>query len=56
MLDHIIFSRKEKPRKPYVSEVFLVEHRGFEPLASTLPVWRAPSCANAPGLSWVSAL
>lgn len=26
----------------------LVEHRGFEPLTSTLPVWRAPSCANAP--------
>ncbi len=26
----------------------LVEHRGFEPLTSTLPVWRAPNCANAP--------
>ena len=26
----------------------LVEHRGFEPLASTLPVLRAPNCANAP--------
>ena len=25
-----------------------MEHRGFEPLTSTLPVWRAPSCANAP--------
>ena len=30
--------------------LFLVEHRGFEPLTSTLPVLRAPNCANAP---WV---
>ncbi len=27
---------------------FLVEHTGFEPVTSTLPVWRAPNCANAP--------
>ena len=27
---------------------FLVEHRGLEPLTPTLPVWCAPSCANAP--------
>ncbi len=26
----------------------LVEHTGLEPVTSTLPVWRAPSCANAP--------
>ena len=26
----------------------MVEHRGFEPLTPTLPVWCAPSCANAP--------
>ena len=26
----------------------MVEHRGFEPLTSTLPVLRAPNCANAP--------
>ena len=25
-----------------------MEHTGFEPVTSTLPVWRAPSCANAP--------
>ena len=25
-----------------------MEHTGLEPVASTLPVWRAPSCANAP--------
>ncbi len=30
------------------SKNFLVEHTGLEPVASTLPVWRAPSCANAP--------
>ena len=27
-----------------------MEHTGFEPVTSTLPVWRAPSCANAPTL------
>ena len=26
----------------------MVERRGFEPLTPTLPVWCAPSCANAP--------
>ena len=26
----------------------LVEHTGFEPVTSTLPVLRAPNCANAP--------
>ncbi len=30
------------------SNDFLVEHTGLEPVASTLPVWRAPNCANAP--------
>ena len=25
-----------------------MEHTGFEPVTSTLPVWRAPGCANAP--------
>ena len=25
-----------------------MEHTGFEPVTSTLPVWRAPNCANAP--------
>ena len=25
-----------------------MEHTGFEPVASTMPLWRAPSCANAP--------
>jgi hypothetical protein len=27
---------------------FLVEHRGFEPLTSTLRTLRATNCANAP--------
>ena len=36
---------KEKARK---YGLFKVEHTGLEPVTSTLPVWRAPSCANAP--------
>ena len=28
----------------------MVEHRGLEPLTPTLPVWRAPNCANAPNI------
>lgn len=26
----------------------MVDLRGFEPLTSTLPVWRAPNCAKGP--------
>ncbi len=26
----------------------MVEHKGVEPLASTMPLWRATNCANAP--------
>ena len=37
----------EKPTSRNLS-VFLVEHRGLEPLTPTLPVWCAPNCANAP--------
>ena len=25
-----------------------MEHTGFEPVTSTMRMWRAPSCANAP--------
>ena len=25
-----------------------MEHKGVEPLASTMPLWRATNCANAP--------
>ena len=28
--------------------VCTVEHMGFEPTASTMRMWRAPNCANAP--------
>ena len=28
--------------------IVLVEHKGVEPLASTMPLWRATNCANAP--------
>ena len=31
-----------------------MEHTGLEPVASTLPVWRAPNCANAPKLFYYS--
>ena len=30
------------------SENFPVEHTGFEPVASTMRMLRAPNCANAP--------
>ena len=29
-------------------DIILVEHKGVEPLASTMPLWRATNCANAP--------
>ena len=29
----------------------MVEHTGFEPVTPTLPVWCAPSCANAPSMA-----
>ncbi len=29
-------------------KAFGMEHTGFEPVTSTLPVWRAPNCANTP--------
>lgn len=32
----------------WFSGTLVVEHTGFEPVTSTLPVWRAPNCANAP--------
>ena len=31
-----------------LTEWFLVEHRGFEPLTSTMRTLRATNCANAP--------
>ena len=32
----------------YRKGAFLVEHRGVEPLTSTMRMLRAPNCANAP--------
>ena len=29
-----------------------MEYTGFEPVASTMRMWRAPSCANTPELIW----
>ena len=53
-----IFRYIHKNGPPYWSAIFVLkfvgrysmEHTGFEPVTSTLPVWRAPSCANAPTL------
>ena len=47
----VSFQQKGPPLTEWPS--IIVELRGFEPLTSTLPVWRAPNCANAP---WVSDL
>ena len=38
-------------RPPYPMKdaaVLSMEHTGFEPVTSTMPLWRAPNCANAP--------
>ena len=42
-----LFMKKSKDGRMTVFD-FMVERRGFEPLTPTLPVWCAPSCANAP--------
>ena len=31
-----------------IQNTVAMEHTGFEPVTSTLPVWRAPNCANTP--------
>ena len=38
----------EKGNTDTISIPHHLEHMGFEPMASTMPLWRAPSCANAP--------
>ena len=40
--------RQQKQKTADWRFLFLVEHRGFEPLTPTLPVLCAPNCANAP--------
>ena len=34
----------------FICSLLRIIKTGFEPVTSTLPVWRAPSCANAPTL------
>ena len=43
-----IYMHKEKKHVKRFHMPFLLEHIGFEPTASTMRMWRAPSCANAP--------
>ena len=48
------FCRNIKKRNETLYQSFspyLVEHRGFEPLASTMRMSRATNCANAPSVS-----
>ncbi len=45
LFDYLMISDAKKASK---IKGLGVEHTGFEPVTSTLPVWRAPSCANAP--------
>ena len=39
---------RESKRKNQSYDWFVVEHRGFEPLTSTMRTLRATNCANAP--------
>ena len=39
---------------PTAVSLFVVEHRGFEPLTSTLRTLRATNCANAPRVNAIS--
>ena len=43
-------SRAKKTEPPFkeIPLLQVLEHTGLEPVTSTLPVWRAPNCANAP--------
>ena len=52
---HSIHYRARSTHFPYTNKNppfrvvhLLVEHKGVEPLASTMPLWRATNCANAP--------
>ena len=44
-LTYRLFSNVELLRLNWSKKM---EHTGLEPVTSTLPVWRAPNCANAP--------
>ena len=46
----VMFQQECKKEKPLIYKGFVVEHRGFEPLASTMRMSRATNCANAPNI------
>ena len=37
-----------KIENPHKQQLYTMEYTGFEPVASTMRMWRAPSCANTP--------
>ena len=37
-----------KIENPHKHWTYIMEYTGFEPVASTMRMWRAPSCANTP--------
>ena len=39
-----------KIENPHKHWTYRLEYTGFEPVASTMRMWRAPSCANTPSL------
>lgn len=45
---HFILALLYQKEHPAIKVLFRMEHRGFEPLASTMRMLRAPSCANTP--------
>ena len=45
LFDYLLITQSKKPLKNKGSEM---EHTGFEPVASTMRMLRAPNCANAP--------
>ena len=50
----VMFQQECKKEKPLIYKGFVVEHRGFEPLASTMRMSRATNCANAPFCNFLS--
>ena len=45
LFDYLLISDYQKCRK---IKGFRLEYTGFEPVASTMRMWRAPNCANTP--------
>ena len=37
-----------KIENPHKQQLYTMEYTGFEPVASTMRMWRAPNCANTP--------